>query len=369
MLSRFYVKNFKQFNELSIDFKDVREYGFSADCLTKKGALLKTLLIYGPNASGKSNLGFAIFDIVQHLVDRVTLPAAYAYYLNADHPDTPAEFTYEFTFQKKKIVYRYAKTEARKLVAESLYSNDSLVFSWDQRTGKSDFSKLKRFGFSTLNTSYEFRSISFLRYLANNSILGKTNFVRQLMDFVGAMLWFRRADSGNDFIGLLSTPEDISLYFINNGLVEKFEQFLNEHGVHESLAAVTNPDGRKALYFKHKTLIPLFPTGSSGTIALAVYFYWTHFFDKASFIFIDEFDAFYHCAVAEKIFSNAKTLKKQCILTTHNTNLLDNKMTRPDCCFQIIDGTLCSLANRTEREIRLGNNLEKLYLAGEFDAK
>ena len=105
VLSRFKVKNFKQFNELCLDFSDVRDYSFNKKCLTKNGRLLKTILVYGPNASGKSNLGLAIFDIVQHLVDKFTSQRAYQYYLNADHPEKAAEFEYVFKFSRYTITY------------------------------------------------------------------------------------------------------------------------------------------------------------------------------------------------------------------------------------------------------------------------
>lgn len=60
MLIKFQVRNFKQFHDLTMDFTDVRDYCFQKDCLSKhKQPLIKTALIFGSNASGKSNLGFA----------------------------------------------------------------------------------------------------------------------------------------------------------------------------------------------------------------------------------------------------------------------------------------------------------------------
>ena len=57
----------------------------------------------------------------------------------------------------------------------------------------------------------------------------------------------------------------------------------------------------------------------------------------------------------------------QKILTSHNTNLLSNRIMRPDCYFILTQDKLTSLANATERELREGHNLEKLYMSGEFD--
>lgn len=368
MLKKFSVKGFKQFKDLTLDFGRVRDYDFSNQCLTSDRQLVKTMLVYGPNASGKSNLGLAIFDIVQHLFDKVTQPESYSYYLNADSPDTPAEFSYEFAFKNFEVItYRYRKNDYKTLVAEELLVGDQLVFCWDAITGKEDFSNLSKFNFSTLNQQYHDRNISFLRYIANNSSLTDDSPVKVLMDFVGSMLWFRRVDDGNRFMGLLSKPEQIDQYIIECGLLEEFEKFLNDNDVNEKLVAKETPDGKQTIYFDHKRLIPFFATASSGTVALTILFYWKSFFEKASFVFNDEFDAFYHSDVAENVFKSLTLLDKQVMVTTHNTNLLDHFIVRPDVCFKILDGKILSLADRTNRALRQGNNLEKLYLAGEFD--
>lgn len=368
MLSKFTVKGFKQFEHLTMDLTQVRDYDFNTHCLTrgKKNRLLKSMLVYGPNASGKSNLGFAVFDIVQHLFDKISLPEAYNAYLNADLGLDAAEFCYEFLFSGTKISYRYKKTDFKRLVAEEFSCDGKLLFSWDSKSNKADFTHLGDFGFATLNQAYWDKDTSFLRYVANNSALKASSPVKKVMDFVGSMLWFRRADSGNSFIGLLSKVDDIGQYIINQGLLKDFEKFLNENDVDEKLISKETADGREAIFFNHKRLLPFFSSASSGTMALAILFYWKDYFDKVSFIFIDDFDAFYHTKIAKKVFDSLSHLKKQVLLTTSNTNLLDHRLTRPDCCFELRAGELKSLADRTTRILRRGNNLEKLYLAGEF---
>ena len=138
MLLKFQVKNFKQFENLTFDFENVRDYKINKDCLVKKGDVLKTALIYGPNASGKSNIGLAIFDIVQHLFDLHTDPIGYSNYLNADNPTEAAWFSYKFKFNKDIVLYEYSKLDSRTVVAEALFINDKPVFNhrfyaWDDK--------------------------------------------------------------------------------------------------------------------------------------------------------------------------------------------------------------------------------------------
>lgn len=84
---------------------------------------------------------------------------------------------------------------------------------------------------------------------------------------------------------------------------------------------------------------------------------------------LSEFDVFDHETQRNKMI---ETLNKmtgfQSVLTTHNTDLMSNKLTRPDCCFVMTKGKITALCDATDRELREGHNLEKLYKSGEFDA-
>ena len=69
MLTRFEVENFKNFeNKLVLDLSNTKGYEFK-EGLVKDGTV-RGGVVFGKNASGKSNLGFALFDIVNHLTDK-----------------------------------------------------------------------------------------------------------------------------------------------------------------------------------------------------------------------------------------------------------------------------------------------------------
>ena len=92
MLKRFEVKNFMNFIErVSIDFSKVGGYQFSTNCITD--GMISKMIIYGRNATGKTNLGRALFDIKDILPVNSFL-LINDNYLNADSKEQYADFKY-----------------------------------------------------------------------------------------------------------------------------------------------------------------------------------------------------------------------------------------------------------------------------------
>ncbi|MGL5259781.1 MAG: AAA family ATPase, partial [Lachnospiraceae bacterium] len=154
-----------------------------------------------------------------------------------------------------------------------------------------------------------------------------------------------------------------------NELID-FQEFLNTMGIKCELLLKPLPDGQKELYFKHKRLVPFFETASSGTLSLIELYRRILIGRKSSILYMDEFDAFYHYEMAENVirFFKMKYPECQIIMTTHNTNLMTNRIMRPDCLFILSQkGTITALCDSTERELREGHNLEKMYISGEFE--
>ena len=62
MLKRFTLKNYKNFkDEITIDFENIAGYQFNTDCLSD--GVIGKMLIYGRNATGKTNVGKALLNI------------------------------------------------------------------------------------------------------------------------------------------------------------------------------------------------------------------------------------------------------------------------------------------------------------------
>lgn len=83
---------------------------------------------------------------------------------------------------------------------------------------------------------------------------------------------------------------------------------------------------------------------------------------------MDEFDAYYHYELSQEVVNEIidKTAA-QVIFTSHNTNLMNNNVFRPDCLFILQNNGIRAMCDLTEKELRKAHNLQKMYKAGAFD--
>jgi len=364
MLKLFEVSGFKNFKDkIVLNFSDVRDYKFSNQCITNN--LLSKIIIYGKNAIGKSNFGLAIFDIVAHLTNKNVTPGLYDYYINVNSLNDYAEFHYIFIFDDQTVDYLYRKDQKQTLVFERILINGLLLFEYDYKKKRGNTDGITKIA-PSLNWMYK-DADSILKYVLNNTLLDETHPLHQMMEYVSNMLWFRSLDE-NRFIGYKSKSNDYYDFIFEDKIRKEFESFLRQSGVQEKLIVKEDTDGQKRLYFDTDTPLPFFKVASSGTRALYTFFYWYKTSKDVTLLFIDEFDAFYHFELAESIITLLERMKdSQIIVTSHNTNLLTNRIMRPDCYFILTKEKLVSLSNATDRELREGHNLEKLYMSGEFN--
>lgn len=380
MLRKFEVSNYKTFKDkISLDFGDIGGYQFSTECIYD--GYISKMLIYGRNATGKTNLGKALMDI-QRLLFGLRKLREDRSFLNADSVEETAVFSYEFIFDGQKVVYRYGRCSDTTLKWEELEINDELIFSCDFSARQFNFDNLSYIKVETANTE-RYRlllderesddgdeiELPFMRWLVNNVALEKNSVLLKMFNYVRRMvfisagnhIWPRQSKAYDTFFEKLEERKGL----------QEIEQFFNEMGIECQLILRKLPDGQRELYFYHERLVPFFETASSGTLALFdLYRRSVAPMREASFIYLDEFDAFYHYEMAENVirFFKKRYSKCQIILTSHNTNLMTNRLMRPDCLFILSSfGTLTALCNATERELREGHNLEKMYISGEFE--
>ncbi len=217
MLKKFTLKNYKNFkDEISIDFENTAGYQFSTDCITD-GTISK-MLIYGRNATGKTNLGKALGDI------SVTIFGTRRYvdtgvFLNADSIDQKATFSYKFRFEDSELVYRYARFSNQELRDEELFINGRTIFSCDFENNKFDFKNLEYVNAETASIDRYLQSVDigdeeelqesklpFLRWLLSNVALSNDSILIKLDNYVRRMLMIT---AGNAMLRLSRRMNDL----------------------------------------------------------------------------------------------------------------------------------------------------------------
>ena len=386
MLKKFKLRNYKNFKDtLVFNFDKVGGYQFNSECISNN--IIGKSIIYGRNATGKTNLGVALMDI-KLILGVVQLPVSDSIMLNADSNEVTAEFSYEFEFGGVDIIYEYSRKVNYDLVSESLNLNGESVFRLDYDKMKFEEKNLALIGAESLQLdkymellNHDFTELDnnntaqvpFLRFILNNSAILPGNPVKALETFVMGM----RFIGVNSQISITRSQSQLFSKFIDflsvsdNNLMD-FQEFLNIMGVKCELSVRKLPDDTNELYFNHGKALPFWKTASSGTRALTnMYYKFIFFKQKVPFVFLDEFDAFFHYEMAENLVKYFKMYcgESQIVMTTHNTNLMNNHLMRPDCLFILsLSGKLTALCDATSRELREGHNLEKLYIGGEFEA-
>ena len=369
MITKFSVSNFKGFNtEFTFDFQNTNGYAFNKESI--KNGVVNNALVYGHNGVGKSNLGLAIFDIINHLTDNHRDESEYSIYLNALNDSDTAIFKYEFLFDSNIAVYEYKKTDTKTIIAEKFSVNGTELASIDREI--SNTAKVNIKGAESLKTELQDEKLSLIKYIKNNSVFEENNENKTFLDFynfVNGMLFFRSL-SNNMYLGLEIGTRILDKDIIEKGNVKDFETFLNKAGVECKLAVVKEFERKiLAFDFNGKT-ISFHRTSSQGTKALTLFYFWMQRIkeiSRVSFLFIDEFDAFYHHELSALIVEKLKKTGVQFVLTTHNTSIITNEILRPDCYFLMNKKSIKSLARCTSKELREAHNIEKMYKANAFN--
>lgn len=376
MLAKFSVKNFKNFEKkFTIDLSQTKQYAYSEACV--KDGIVKTGLIYGPNSIGKSNLGKAIFDIVQNLTDKERTPALYSSYANAKHLELAIEFVYEFVFGSSRVRYEYTKLTYEDIIKEVFFIDGVEVVS---RYGDTFHTALE--GSETLNSNKLNSKISVMRFIKANAVLADNptnNVVWSFFSFIDRMLMFSNLKQ-NYYQGFIVGNPLVDVEIIKKGKLAELESFLNSADVECSLKNLEiNGQQKMFFYFGDNHYIDFWENASTGTQSLVFFFYWYMQMQAdpslaPSFVYLDEFDAFYHEKTAAKVVELLRQTQSQVILTTHDSSLLTNELLRPDCAFNMLPEykdsdsyVMGPLSSRTQKELRQALNIPKMFRAGAFD--
>lgn len=365
MLKKIEIENYRAYkNTFVFDLSQTKSYGFNKELI--KNNIVNNALIFGYNGTGKSTLLLAIMELSNVLTDLKKDIVPDSIYFYAGTNNRIAKFRFFLQFDEQEIRFEFGKTAWDKISYEKLFVDDIQILEYSHADPSHNFCSLK--DCEHLAKLPLGDQQSFVKFLKMNSIQDIYSPISKIINFANGMLYFKSLINGNQYLGFTHGIDLIEQRIVLSNKIEDFKNYLAKFDLHYDLIQLPEANGQMTLgaIFDGK-VVPFGAIASSGTKALMLAYYWSLNFNKTSMILIDEFDAYYHFEAAKTLFEILKkTTNAQVILTTHNTCLLNTKDSRPDCIF-IHDGTsIKPMYQKSDREFRIGDNIEAMFRKGDF---
>lgn len=422
MLVNFRFKNFKSFyneNELSLqatkddELKEINTFSVDEKLFnkTEEHELLKSAIIFGGNASGKSNIikGLTyMYNVIrlssaQQFSNVVKSNEYYAFYENAyDEPSL-----YEVEIIKNGNLYRYGFTILHERIEkEWLYKRNERTSVVFERTKN----KIKLTGNETAQSLINVPETTLFLSIGVNFNLSISNYLKDVIDWFNNLIIvfennvnsldiysvenqkyknlaveiLKKADIGiknmNVVKDKIADLRDLNAVLAFNMQIQadpsKYGQLKQENENMYNIDLDTQFDvyndknekvaTRDIMLFKDRGF------HSEGTTRLLCYLgYILASLDKGKIIFIDEIDSKLHFLVADYLLKMFNSIDKnpnnaQLICTAHNVMLMDDDLRRDQIYFTSKDkygvSSLVSLADY--KDVRKNDLFSKKYLAG-----
>lgn len=424
MLIRFSVENFLSYNgRQTLDMSAVKTCkDFDKDNTFEVNGtkLLNSAVIYGANASGKSNLFIAMNKMKEFVINSSKESQAdepiklIPFLLNVATPELPSKFEIEFFMDGEK--YRYGfEADKKELKAEWLFSTstpskkDSPLFLRINQNGHDNIQifkelekargleertrnnalflsvcaqwavekaqKITRWFSRCFNTISGIHTMLYQGYSVNKMQSGE--YLQEIVDFMrGADLCIQNFKIEENDFPMANIPDELkSLILRKSDLSDeskpKFTNIKSLHNVYDDayeivsarefdFDALESSGTKKALCLSG----PIIDTLRNGTV-----------------LFIDELDSQMHPTFTRKIVQmfNSKEQNPnhaQLIFATHDANLLDNKMLRRDQIWFTEKNhgeatelySLIDFIDENNRKVRKDATYSKDYLSGRYGA-
>jgi len=373
MLIEFSVSNFRSFREKQTFSMVASSSAGGHDNLFPSNALsedfpsiLKVAAIYGPNASGKTNLLRALnitrsIISIQKLADSPELPVE-PFRFDAELKNKPSVFEFHFVINGIRHEFYLAATKER-IMEESLFFCDNgtskLLYSRIFRDHKDEYTygdslkggvKIHKFwseitaprvlflAQSVANSAENFQQLRApFEWLNRNITMFSHKKINPWMDAAGVLA--RKFPEGAEELSLFLSDLDVPVTTIN------FKQDGSTGDSEETAALLqalaSEKNVRNSMILTHKTALGdakfSFQEESDGTKNLvgfwfAWFLYKKLYPDTQGVLLVDELDSSLHPQIVTKIVSDhiQSPQRRQLIFTTHNTHLMSTDQMRRD---------------------------------------
>ena len=398
MLIRFSVGNFRSIKEpitLSMEAVGIHELEDTNTFVAlKKERLLKSNVIYGANASGKSNLIRAVLFMRYCLESMITgwkpeteIPVE-PFLLSRNTVAEPSFFEVEFIEKEKR--YRYGFTlDAKKIHAEWLFLTSGKEFPLFIRENENlttvspQFEEGKTWMKMTKKTNLRLRSN--ILFISSLGQLFEHAPDKELHSH-NVRGWFRNVLIIPGIFDEDAKKMTINMLHKRNSFEEALNNFIPklDLGINK-IATVFNEENANALEYKiqtehltednEKIFLDMEHHESEGTNKIfSISSVLISALERGSILFFDEFDARLHPLLTQRIlelFHGTNKRNAQLVVISHDTNLLSPKLLRRDQIWfaeKEKNGAtrLTSLAEF--KKIRKGESYERNYIDGRYGA-
>lgn len=397
MLLQFSVKNFRSFEKEEVlnlnagkgsELRDSNTFEFSSHQY-----LIRSAVIYGPNAGGKSNLIKAIYFLQQFVLlsstayqEKQKIPLQ-SFRLNAKSCGEPSEFSIDFVCNDIRFNYHVALNEDQ-IINEELYAYpknyrqtwftrkwnpSSMIYEWYQgpsfKGEHKVWEQMTRSNALYLSTAVQFNSEQlkpiFLWFRDQLVILLKNGPVNEIYFNPDLTFQFLKDPKTAPWIHKFMECADIG--------IEHFQLIEEESPPIKRVAVKTQ---HKMIDSDQKIFFDLFLDESDGTQRLfSQAGGWLKALREGLVLFVDELDLHLHPNIVRyliELFHSPKTNQKnaQLVFTTHDTSLLDSDLFRRDQVWfvQKDDNQRSRLYSLLDFKPRKGEAIGRGYLQGRYGA-
>lgn len=361
MIIEYSMKGFMSFcNKTIVDLK--AKYGKNhANLNIEHDNVLKGLMFVGGNASGKSNTLLALKLLLDFLFAKT---AASISDYRCKFGDEEISLGYKFLIDGSEIVYSIEYNCDKRITVEKLTVDGETMLDRIGSTATDYTSGDKKCFLNIHDSSLILPEIYSNSKFRSNIIL--QNWFSFLMNSIYIDLRKQEVsvyrDSNMNLPAHLSTN---SIALINT--------FFKEINFGQSIEFEGGNAKKPQIYFRRENVdvniqYELEAHGNQNLVTLLPYFF--HVIKNGGVLILDEFGNGFHNNLQELLVSYfmRHANNAQLIFASHSTNLLSNRLLRPDQIYTIdFEGVKGSVLNRvSNQQPREGQNLERMYLGGVF---
>ena len=408
-------KSFKEENSLSmIGVKSFKEHDESHVWEKDKFKILKSSVIYGNNASGKSNLVIGmtlmknlIFNSFRDALDENSSSNIERFLLNSDNEEIPTLF--EVVFFQNDIRYRYGfDIYEGTIINEWLFHKHTVkevpLFEREGKTiqiNKTSFSEGEEFKSKIRDNVLFLSMVAQFDGTVSNEIISwfrNVNVTIGIFDFAYSNYTYKKFMNDPEFEKWLSLIiQELEISNISMEEVDLKNEFqINKNNKIKLDLVAENADGEQVYkklkgksittwhkkYDENNMLLEAVPFNflkqeSEGTKKfINLLGPWYDTIKNGKILIVDELDSRMHTHITRKLvelFNHKKNKKAQLIFTSHDVNLLDKDIFRRDQIWfvekdQFGASNLYSLADFKALTVRNTSSFIKNYVLGKYGA-